>query len=238
MYSGCGLSHCDHPLQDRALISAERYIRHCHRNSICRLSVLCNVDVPYSESWTFLHYLCMAVGSGPVLAGPIIFKVSMIVGLTVLRQLLRFIPTKIHKTVAIRAAAFGSDMHQIVCRLGLCPRPHWGSLQRSPKPLAGLRGPTSKGREGKGKKGEGRGPTSKGRWGEGGERGERKGMAGPIPNPLLRVCFVTHCSLTVWLGCEENSTKIFATISPGFAMYKGVWKMAMFDQYLALCWQR
>jgi len=41
---------------------------------------------------------------------------------------------KIHKTVDTRAAAFGPDMHQIVCRLGLRPRPHWGSLQRSPRP--------------------------------------------------------------------------------------------------------
>jgi len=115
----------------------------------------------------------------------------MIVGLTVLRQLLRFIPTKIHKTVAIRAAAFGSDMHQIVCRLGLCPRPHWGSLQRSPKPLAGLRGPTSKGREGKGKKGEGRGPTSKGRRGRGKEgkgREEGDGRTNPKPAATGLLC--------------------------------------------------
>jgi len=26
-----------------------------------------------------------------------------------------------------------------------CPGPRWGNLQRSPRPLAGLRGPTSKG---------------------------------------------------------------------------------------------
>jgi len=57
---------------------------------------------------------------------------------------------KIHKTVATRAVPFGPDMHQIVCRLGLRPRPHWGSLQRSPDPLAGLRGPTSKRGEGRG----------------------------------------------------------------------------------------
>jgi len=39
------------------------------------------------------------------------------------------------KNAAIRRAAlFDSSMHQIVCRLGLCPRPHWWSLQRSPKP--------------------------------------------------------------------------------------------------------
>ena len=62
---------------------------------------------------------------------------------------------KIHKTVATRAVPFGPDMHQIVCRLGLRRRPHWGSLQRSPDPLAGLRGPTSKGGEGRGGKGSG-----------------------------------------------------------------------------------
>ena len=32
------------------------------------------------------------------------------------------------KTVATRAVPFGTDMHQIVCRLVLRPRPHWGSL--------------------------------------------------------------------------------------------------------------
>jgi len=33
---------------------------------------------------------------------------------------------------------------------GLRPRSRWGSLQRSPDPLAGFKGPTSKGREGNG----------------------------------------------------------------------------------------
>jgi len=35
------------------------------------------------------------------------------------------------------------------------PRPSWGSLQRSPDPLAGFKGPTSKGREGRGGGGKG-----------------------------------------------------------------------------------
>ena len=34
-------------------------------------------------------------------------------------------------------------------------QPHWGSLRRSPDPLAGLRGPTSKGERGRLKKGKG-----------------------------------------------------------------------------------
>jgi len=63
-------------------------------------------------------------------------------------------------------------MHQNRWRLGLCPRPHCGSLQRSPRPpswiqgvlflrLLLLRGGEERGREGKagreGRVGEGRG---------------------------------------------------------------------------------
>jgi len=42
-------------------------------------------------------------------------------------------------------------MHQIRFWLGLCPRPRWGSFQRSPTLLAGFQVLTSKGREGKGR---------------------------------------------------------------------------------------
>jgi len=48
-----------------------------------------------------------------------------------------------------------AKMHPIRFRLGLRPRLRWGSLQRSPDPLTGLRGPTSKAREGVGRR-EGR----------------------------------------------------------------------------------
>jgi len=56
-----------------------------------------------------------------------------------------------------------------------------GSLQRSPDPLAGLRGPTSKGREG----------TARG--GEGGEvelrgRGQDPTPSRPLPNPYFWIC--------------------------------------------------
>jgi len=44
-----------------------------------------------------------------------------------------------------------AKMHQIEFRLGLCPRPSWGSLQRSPDLLVGFRGLLLKeGREGRG----------------------------------------------------------------------------------------
>jgi len=52
---------------------------------------------------------------------------------------------------------FKAKLHQIRFRLGLRPRPRWGSSQRSPDPLAGLRGPTSMGRKGENKGMEGAG---------------------------------------------------------------------------------
>jgi len=67
---------------------------------------------------------------------------------------------------------FNAEMHQIRFRLGLRPRPLWGSLQRSPDPLAGLRGPTSKGREGRGGKGRGRERGERGGKGKGEREGE------------------------------------------------------------------
>jgi len=39
-------------------------------------------------------------------------------------------------TADTRAVLFDSNMHQLVCR----HRPHWGSLQHSPDPLAVFRG--------------------------------------------------------------------------------------------------
>jgi len=65
---------------------------------------------------------------------------------------------------------FTAKMNQI--RFRLRPRPHWGSLQRSPDLLAGFKGPTCKGRvvrkgEGKGGEGKGRGGRRGGREGEG-----------------------------------------------------------------------
>ena len=48
---------------------------------------------------------------------------------------------------------FNAKMHQIRFRLGLRPRPRRGAYSAPPDPLAGFKGPTSKGREGR----EGRG---------------------------------------------------------------------------------
>jgi len=51
---------------------------------------------------------------------------------------------------------FKAKMHQNQFRLGLRPRPAGGAYSAAPDRLAGLRGSTSKGREGTRKGGEGR----------------------------------------------------------------------------------
>ena len=53
---------------------------------------------------------------------------------------------------------------------GLRPDP-LGELKRSPDPLAAIRGPTSKGREGREGEGEGKGRLRRGKGGEGKGRG-------------------------------------------------------------------
>jgi len=42
-----------------------------------------------------------------------------------------------------------AKMHQNRFWLGVCPRPSWGSLQRSPDPVDGLKAPLIKGEEGR-----------------------------------------------------------------------------------------
>ena len=68
----------------------------------------------------------------------------------------------------------------MLCRLGIRPRPHWGSLQRSPDPVAGFNGPTSKGRGGNKKRRE---------WErKGGEgKGEENGKGGDVVFLLVDV---------------------------------------------------
>ena len=95
-------------------------------------------------------------------------------------QKIKFIPMKIHKTVATRAAPFGPDMHQIICRLT------GGAYSAPPEPLAGFQGPTSKGSEGRRRGGEEKGKGEgrrKGRGREGKEkgRGGRRGEGKELP---------------------------------------------------------
>jgi len=87
-------------------------------------------------------------------------------------------------------------------RPGLRPGPRWGGLQRSPDPLAGLRGPTSKGREGEreGREEDGKGRGGKGRGGEngrggagrGGEEREMPSVSEILKTPLASMRFVGY----------------------------------------------
>jgi len=54
-------------------------------------------------------------------------------------------------------------MQQIRFRLGLRPRPRWGSLQRSPRPLAGFKGAASRQGGGRERDGERDGMEGTGR---------------------------------------------------------------------------
>jgi len=74
--------------------------------------------------------------------------------------LLQKITFALRKSTKTAATVFDSNMHQIVCRLGLRPEPYWGSLQRSPDHLAGgvllLKGGEERGDDGESRRGEGR----------------------------------------------------------------------------------
>ena len=60
-------------------------------------------------------------------------------------KFVQLILSKIIKIVATSLSDFKAKMHQIQFRLGLRPRPCWGAYTYSaPRPLAELRGPTSK----------------------------------------------------------------------------------------------
>jgi len=65
---------------------------------------------------------------------------------------------------------FKAKMHKILFPLGLCPRPRWGSLDRSPRPQPYLRGPTCKRKEGEeGGEWQGKGRAEEGKGEEGGQ---------------------------------------------------------------------
>jgi len=70
---------------------------------------------------------------------------------------LHFFLEKSTKTAATRAALFDSNVHQIVCRLALRSRPHWGAYSDPPDPQAVLReGDEERGEKGIGEKERGR----------------------------------------------------------------------------------
>jgi len=80
---------------------------------------------------------------------------------------------------------FKAKMYHIQFRLGLHPRSRWGAYSAPLDPLTGLKGPTSKGREGDGM-GRGRGRNREGKGGEGKGRGRDPTLSSP-PNPYFLI---------------------------------------------------
>jgi len=108
-------------------------------------------------------------------------------------------------------------MHQIVCRLGLCPRPHWGSIQCFPRPHSCIELATSNWEEGRDRAEDGTGGRGRGAEREGPERkGERRApmtLWHGAPNVLIRPCadrrrvsrswLIMHCSLRIQHFCNQ-----------------------------------
>ena len=100
---------------------------------------------------------------------------------------------KIIKIVASRCQILTLKCTKIDFSCGSAPEPRWGSLQRSPNPLAGFKGPTSKERGGEGRGGRpgmgggrGRGRGGGGREGKGGRKGDG-GREGGVGAPLCEI---------------------------------------------------
>ena len=88
---------------------------------------------------------------------------------------------------------FKAKMHQIRFRLGIRPRPRWGSLQRSSRPQLDLRGLLLRGGEervGEGRGGERKGEVRGGKKGKGGGRGPIS-SAGPGPQKHVKTALRT-----------------------------------------------
>jgi len=118
---------------------------------------------------------------------------------------------KIIKTVATRCQISRLKCTKIQFRLGLRSRPRWGSLQRSPDPLAGFKGPTSKGRAGERMRGDGRGGRGRdGRAGEGTGGEGRWGRGVLWSQKILKidpVCFYWSVIVNVALSCTVSEIK-------------------------------
>ena len=102
-------------------------------------------------------------------------------------------------------------MHQIRLPAGALPQIPLGSSQRSPDPLAGFKGPTSKGRgEGQGRgeereRGRGKGGIGKGENGKGEERKE-EGRGKKMTEGRRKVCLLLNGGLVTPLMAGDDVT--------------------------------
>ena len=105
---------------------------------------------------------------------------------------------------------FKAKMHPIRFRLGLRPRPRWGSLQRSPRPRSWIWGALLL-RKGKGRGGEGRG--REGRRGKGRKEGGGEGVGTPfnVLPPGARLSCATE-STQVRVGLVSHSSGAYVIL--------------------------
>jgi len=115
---------------------------------------------------------------------------------------------------------FKAKMHQIRFWLGFCPRPHWGSLQRSPR--LDLSGYTSNGRGGEGKGCDGR----RGKVGEGSKYQRRKGREEGIGCGARRPAGARGPALAK-KGPDTNDVQILITFLFDSASDHSCWKPSM-----------
>jgi len=114
--------------------------------------------------------------------------------------------TEIIKIVATRSQILRLKCTTFYFGWGSAPDPAWGAYSAPPDPLAGFKGPTSKGGEEKGGDWEGRGGVEEGRERQGG--GERKrGREARDPQGLVDTpMFEILKKYPVWLGCDPCYT--------------------------------
>ena len=99
---------------------------------------------------------------------------------------------KVIKIDATRCLDFSSKCTKMRLAAGLRPDP-LGELERSPRPPSRKRGPTSKGRGGKGRKGrDGRGEERRGGEGKGRGKGRDPPYHEILDPPLYRAMKVSH----------------------------------------------
>ena len=112
---------------------------------------------------------------------------------------------------------FKSKMHQIQFRLGLRPRPRWGSLRRSPRPPSCIKGALLlTGREGRGEEGDGEGREGKGeRKRRGREKGKRRGGEGRelprAPRMLGPALLLSHTCIHTQVAKFVHSRRTHST---------------------------
>ena len=109
-----------------------------------------------------------------------------------------FILNKIIENCCHQMSYFEAKIHQIRFRLGLRPRPRWGSLQRSPRPPSWNSGDLLlRGRGGKGRGKEGKGKERGGVRGQGAASKRKSCLRHCTALCKFCHCFASYCIIVI-----------------------------------------